>query len=178
MHNSSVDAVTPCDVHPNPAAAGAEENPTTCHQHLVTRQPKKPPAYELDTLTSADATRTKGRGKPRKLTRRTDKRRRNKVSTTEAPVRTVPAPVVRVRLAPPRSQGDGDGLCGPYAIINALRLSMLPHGGLTANQEEVIWTDLIQAADRRWKLKSLFLTALARANCTTLVGVPPSSPVN
>ena len=73
------------------------------------------------------------------------------------------AGVVRRRRRPRRSplrarqQGDSDGLCGFYAVINGLRLAFKPHGGLSLEEERVIWRSIVRYADRNWRFASLFL---------------------
>ncbi len=57
----------------------------------------------------------------------------------------------------PRQQGDIDGLCGFYAVLNALRLALAPWGGLSPEQEHVIWTRIVRFADRKWRFAKLFL---------------------
>ncbi len=57
----------------------------------------------------------------------------------------------------PRQQGDGDCLCGFYAIINGLRLALQPVGELTRDEEGELWRALIRYADRKWRFASLFL---------------------
>ena len=57
----------------------------------------------------------------------------------------------------PRRQGDSDGLCGLYAVLNALRLVYEPHGGLSATHERLIWASLVRYADRKWRFTRLFL---------------------
>ena len=63
----------------------------------------------------------------------------------------------RSSLPRPRQQGDIDGLCGFYAIINALRLAFQPYGGLSVQHEKLIWRSIVRAADRKWRFASLFL---------------------
>lgn len=63
----------------------------------------------------------------------------------------------RSSLPRPRQQGDIDGLCGFYAIINALRLAFQPFGGLSAQHERLIWRSIVRAADRKWRFATLFL---------------------
>ena len=63
----------------------------------------------------------------------------------------------RSSLPRPRQQGDIDGLCGFYAIINALRLAFQPFGGLPVQHEKLIWRSIVRAADRKWRFASLFL---------------------
>lgn len=63
----------------------------------------------------------------------------------------------RSSLPRPRQQGDIDGLCGFYAIINALRLAFQPYGGLSAHHERLIWRSIVRAADRKWRFATLFL---------------------
>jgi hypothetical protein len=63
----------------------------------------------------------------------------------------------RSRLPRPRQQGDIDGLCGFYAIINALRLAFQPLGGLGVQQERLIWRSIVRAADRKYRFATVFL---------------------
>ena len=63
----------------------------------------------------------------------------------------------RSSLPRPRQQGDIDGLCGFYAIINALRLAFQPFGGLSVQHEKLIWRSIVRAADRKWRFATVFL---------------------
>ena len=68
----------------------------------------------------------------------------------------------------PRRQGDGDGLCGHYAVINGLRLALTPHGGLSRDHEGQIWRTLVRHADRKWRFASLFLDGMVPARFVAL----------
>ncbi len=60
-------------------------------------------------------------------------------------------------LRQPRQQGDIDGLCGFYAVLNALRVAYEPIGGLSTQHERLIWAGLVRYADRKWRFAHLFL---------------------
>lgn len=60
-------------------------------------------------------------------------------------------------LRRPRQQGDIDGLCGFYAVLNALRVAYEPIGGLSSQHELLIWASLVRYADRKWRFALLFL---------------------
>ena len=75
----------------------------------------------------------------------------------QLPCKTKSRTARRSSLPRPRQQGDIDGLCGFYAIINALRLAFQPIGGLAVQHERLIWRSIVRAADRKWRFASLFL---------------------
>ena len=61
----------------------------------------------------------------------------------------------------PRLQGDSDGLCGFYSIINGIRLALEPVGGLSNDNESELWRFLIRRADRKYRFATLFLQGTA-----------------
>ena len=71
----------------------------------------------------------------------------------------------------PSQQGELDSLCGLYAIMNAMRLAILPHGELTDEQEELILKRLVRTADRKWRFTSWYLEGMGARRFLTLVRV-------
>ncbi|MFT3988974.1 hypothetical protein [Aestuariivirga sp.] len=63
----------------------------------------------------------------------------------------------RSKMRRPLQQGDGDALCGLYAVMNGLRHALAPHGGLPLDYEAAVWKGLVRFADRKWRFASLFL---------------------
>ena len=71
----------------------------------------------------------------------------------------------------PSQQGELDSLCGLYAIMNAMRLAILPHGELTDEQEELILKRLVRTADRKWRFASWYLEGMGARKFLALVRV-------
>jgi hypothetical protein len=73
------------------------------------------------------------------------------------------------RLPAPYQQGELDGLCGLYTIVNAIRLALQPHGGLSDDQAEVLFESLIRVIDDRWELASIMTNGLGDRQFTILL---------
>ena len=59
-----------------------------------------------------------------------------------------------VRLIKPAAQGDYDGLCGLYCLINAVRLVLAPHGELGLQDLRVLFNAGVGLLARRGALQS------------------------
>jgi hypothetical protein len=71
----------------------------------------------------------------------------------------------------PLQQGDCDGLCGLYTVLNAIRLALHPAGGLSNAQEEALKFVLVQAAGARWNFSTLFAGGLSTAQLRALLRI-------
>ena len=75
---------------------------------------------------------------------------------------------VVVNTPPPFRQGDLDGLCGAYAVVNAVRLAALPHRKLRRTACAALFGDLVDELAEAGRLlladshdRSYFLAAKA-----------------
>lgn len=62
-----------------------------------------------------------------------------------------------VRLIEPTTQGDCDGLCGLYCIINAIRLVMAPRRELTRDETKALFRTGVRFLDRHHALPEALL---------------------
>src|SRR4051794_28458055 len=71
----------------------------------------------------------------------------------------------------PLQQGECDGLCGLYTVLNAISLVLHPAGGLTRAQEEALKFVLVQAAGARWNFSTMFAGGLSTAQLRALLRI-------
>lgn len=81
-----------------------------------------------------------------------------------ASLRTGKATLPGADLIEPLSQGDYDGLCGLYCIINAIRLVLAPHRPLTDKEARSLFWTGIRYIDSHSNLSSAVRRAIARTS--------------
>jgi hypothetical protein len=71
----------------------------------------------------------------------------------------------------PLEQGDCDGLCGLYTVINAIRLALHPAGGLSETQKQALKFVLVQAAHANWSFARMFAHGLSTPQLTRMMRI-------